>query len=635
MRETLTLAVHAGPAGRNRSGPARRTLAGGLTMLFLLAGTAGLFAQNTRIQAEVNTRRIGKGDPVILQISIDGSGAMGAELVEENPSSENFKLLQRPGVSTQYQFVNGQASTKKIFTFIFYALKTGKLALPVIKVDVGGTVSQSQPVEIEVVDGPVPQSRPQRQPNRDPFADMFGDESQPSGGGAANIGDDLLLRLEASRQQAWVGQPLTVSLVALYRINLQSVDQEKEGKMERCWVENVDLRNQARQLGRRQFGGKVYQSAQLKEWVLFPTRPGRLQLEPWTLKFGVVLPSRSFSIFGREEAVLRQSNPLEIAVKDFPAAGRPAGFSGLCGQFRLAAGLDKTRVKTGEGVNLKVTISGAGNFRSVPDIKLPEISGCKVYTPKTQESVRLQDGTLQGSRTWEFVLVPLDAGTVSIPAIQIPYFDPAGPAYRALSAPQLEIIAEPGAAGAATGLQAGVASLPLELKGQDIRYLHTGPALEITFPPVIYRRLWFQAAFPLLFLLAGGLAAWILIRRRQRFDLRNWARSRAAINARKALRKCEQLGRTGFSAEFFSCLYHLLQQYLEGRFGLAQIDLTSVRLRQLLSEAEVAPADAGEVIRLLQLCESSRYAPLPPGENPAGLLDSLRALLTRLEGGAK
>lgn len=604
------------------------------TLCCLILPVLSVRAEEPRVRATVDANRIGQDDTVQLEIAVEGPGAMGAE-APERPTSGDFRLVQGPNVATQFQFVNGQASTRKTFTFIFVPLRTGRFTLPAVKVAVEGKLYATQPIEVEVLAGSVGKSAANRPgQSRDPFDSIFNDEPDNAPAQAPEIGDEIFLRLEVSSSRVTVGQPLTASLVLFYRISVVQLDLEKEGKMEGFWAENIDISGRMQQLQqRRVVNGVPYNALPVRQWVLFPTRPGAFTLEPWILKLVAQVQARSFFSFARRVALFRQSNPVAVQVLDFPAAGRPPGFTSLCGRFELTAKPDKTQVGAGDGVNYKVTVRGEGNFRSLAEFKLPDIPGCKVYTPKTSEDLRLVGGTLRGSKTWDFILVPLAPGTLQLPPVSLAYFDPRGGAYRELRVPAVEIAVGPGTGEPGGVLPAGLAAMPLELKGKDIRFIRTGPALEKREGSRLYRQAWFWPLFPVLLILALALAIHDEQRRRLRRDVRGWARGRAAGSARKALRKCAAFGRKGFTDEFFDSLYRLLQKYLEERFGLNGIELTAARIRAALSEAGVSEADADAVLGLLQLCESSRYAPSRlAGSNPDQVLATARQVLDRLEG---
>ena len=599
----------------------------GMVVLTMMSGLAR--EVEGKVRATASADRIGLENTVTLEITIDGSDAADAEIVEK-PTSSNFRLIGGPNVSTQFRFVNGSASFTKVFAFSFMPLKTGRLELPSVKIRRGGQVSKTDPVQVEVVAGSVTPTRP-----GSPFGTLDPFDSDADAGAPVDPGDDLLLRLESPVHTVYVGQPVPLDLVLYHRVRIGGADLEKEGKFEGFWVETVELdpRDPSR-VSRRDHDGRQYNTQVLRRWVLFPLRTGRFEVDPWILRILVETPTRSFFEMTRRQVVLRRTNTVAISVADFPSAGRPAAFTGLCGRYEIQAGLDKSAVATGEAATVRLTVRGEGNLRSIPEQKLMEIPGCKIYAPKVQDSIRLEGGTLRGNRTWEFVVIPLEAGAFELAVPELSYFDPESRSFRSVTPPAMRLNATgERITGAGAGTSGGFTK-PIEMKGRDIRHIHTGPELEQLPSGRLYRRPWFLAMLGVLILVTLGAVAIDERRRYLQRDQRSWARSRAAVQARRDLRACSALGRKGLSAELFTRIYRLLQNYLRARFGVNSLELTGIRLRQILEVHQVGETATAELLDILQQCEHHRYAPaVAVSFLPEELLVRVERLLRVMEGG--
>lgn len=282
---------------------------------------------------------------------------------------------------------------------------------------------------------------------------------------------------------------------------------------------------------------------------------------------------------------------------------------------------------------MRVTLSGAGNFRDITELALPPVDGIKVYTPKVRDNIQLQDGVPRGSRTWEFVLVPIREGRVRIPAVELVAFDPADGQYHRLKTRTIDLDVSPGAVAESTPT-AGAGPVPLERKGRDIRFIHAGAELSLGTGRPLFRRTWFVALFPLVIIVAGLIVVIDERRRRLRSDTRSWARSRAGLRARKALRRLEKSAGDGISDAFVQGLVELWLAYLGDRFAISRIDVTANRLRRHLTTAEIDDETVDRLLELLNRCEGHRYAPADLEQTrPAELVTTTRELLSRLEGG--
>ncbi len=213
----------------------------------------------------------------------------------------------------------------------------------------------------------------------------------------------------------------------------------------RLWVRRGEVQNLgisppegAITLGERQIAkGRAY-DAQGQEWTSVTVT--------WPLTFATPGPR---SVRGQQEVVIpvgdgffdnrvmrRQAAiaPATLAVAALPDAGRPADFTGLIGPVTAETRLERERVSVGEGVVLSFTVSG----RQVDLVKRPalHLPGLQVY-PKDEKS----EG---GSHVFRWDLVPTAPGAVTIPALAVPYFDPAGKAYRSATGQALTLTVIPG-----------------------------------------------------------------------------------------------------------------------------------------------------------------------------------------------
>ncbi len=140
----------------------------------------------------------------------------------------------------------------------------------------------------------------------------------------------------------------------------------------------------------------------------------------------------------QNDSALSNSVPLEV--RELPAEGRPADFSGLVGSFTFSAEPSVPTVKVGETVTLDVTLSGNG---AISGFKLPDWSGdgFRVYDDEPVATSRLSDGKFSASATFKRAIVPQRPGPLTLPPLRASWFDPAEARYveRELPAITLEV----------------------------------------------------------------------------------------------------------------------------------------------------------------------------------------------------
>ncbi len=127
--------------------------------------------------------------------------------------------------------------------------------------------------------------------------------------------------------------------------------------------------------------------------------------------------------FGREESLTVKSDLINIEVKALPMLDRPGSFQGAIGTFSCRSISNSDRVSLGDPVRLIFEIEGTGNFSAMPAPILNSDSNFKIGPPAF--SFEGNEITMyEGKQHFEYILTPLKAGLINIPAILFSYFDP-------------------------------------------------------------------------------------------------------------------------------------------------------------------------------------------------------------------
>ncbi len=156
-----------------------------------------------------------------------------------------------------------------------------------------------------------------------------------------------------------------------------------------------------------------YQVIELRT-VLFPTVQGTVAIKAAAL----TIPDGTPGGQGKLEAP-----PVTVQVRPLPS-GSPGGFTGAVGRFDIFAEADSAAGQVNEPVQLRVTVSGEGNIEALPDPAWPEFAGWRVIESPADTDSQVVAGQITGSRTYGIVLVPEQAGELTIPEIGYTHFDP-------------------------------------------------------------------------------------------------------------------------------------------------------------------------------------------------------------------
>lgn len=580
----------------------------GLIAAILWTGEADA-QEDVKVSAQVSSERAFVGDPIDLEIVVDGStDAQPPDLSGIDGFTAEY-LGDENRSMTSMSMVNGRRSQNQTIEYVFkYALtptRAGSLQVPPITVQVEGKPHTSQPVWIDV-----------RAP-------------QPS--------EDFILKVESAKTKLYVGEPATLTITWYIssacnggrfagpdpagEYDLASPPDPRAshpGADARRFIDFTFLGNPA--VGERGEGhlhGRTFQTLKFSQ-VLIPRKAGTVRFGPINLAFDQVV-GQSRDIFDRRPTSTRvviASDPLDLEVSELPSTGRPADFSGLVGNFSVRASASPTSASVGDPINLTVRIRGPEPMLGVEAPDLASQSGFgEAFKLATEGWTEVQPPP-PGERAFSTTIRAKDDGVTEVPVIALPYFDPDSGEYRrAESAPiplSIRVTTEVTAADAIVAPRDGASGSPgPQLPGLERLPLGNGPAgliegdrgaalLAVQDPDAIE---WARSpvgmaavAAPVLCFVAAS--AW------------GPARRVLATPGRRALAKAEWAIRRGAaSGRPAEAVGAAVRTYVGQTMGRAPEAMTSRDCAALTLEH--APGSAAAIVALLEDCDGASYGGRP------------------------
>lgn len=497
---------------------------------------------------------------------------------------DNLELAGGPGRFDNVQMVNGSFSRSFTMTWRLRSLGVGKAAVRSLRLEVGDKVIQMRDREITVQEAPTgqadePAGEAGGAETDDPFERFFGPMLQRRPAPARRPA--VFLRAEVQPEHPFPGQQVLYTVYLYTRDDITSMAAREMPTFRGFWVRDVPqpqhLPTDMVSVGDERYGRVV-----VVQKALFPLRPGHYTIEPASMDLmAQVVESRWFGPpLSRPEQVTLKTPPLPVDVQPLPPA--PAGFAGAVGQMALTARLEPAQVRLGEASTLTVTLAGRGNVQGVAEPQIAPPPGLKVFPPQQQGEEKVVGTTVQGSRTWSWVIVPERAGQATLQVPEIPFFDPQSGRYKVASAPPLEV----------TVLAPATASTPSMLR--SIRNAAAGPA----HGPLSWPRL-----LPWLFAVPLGIALAILARRRREQALA--VPATAFATAEQHLKETEGEVRPRQAA---ARIEQAWRELLAARWGVPA-GTPSTRWGEELRARGADPAAAEELARLADDLHYLRYAP--------------------------
>jgi hypothetical protein len=596
---------------------AARTALGLAAALALLA-PRGARAADPAFTIELDREAVAPGEPFVCQVTLN----VADDQVEgyKAPDFKGLRVLsepQFPSRSTQMQIGGGQTFVQNSYTWSYQLMVApgakGPFVIGGARARVGGRELRSNTLNVRLgaSSGPTPGGRPSGAVHAPGFPfDMFGGQRAEQEPPASNGGS--FIRVVPDKTRVYVGEPVFVTWSFCTNQRVDKFDPTTEAHTDGFWSEDVPSTSPKGQFVFKDetINGRPYQVATISQKVLFPLREGKLTITPLEAEIAQV------DLFGSALRSQRlKADPVTIEAEPLPAAGRPAGFDAAdVGKYKLTMRADRTTVSVGEAVTVTVEVKGVGNVRNVQAPVPAAPDGWKSYPPK--ETVALDaPGGVGGTKTEEVLLLPERAGTVMLPSVELPTFDPSTKSYVTIKSDPLRLDVTGDATslsggGAPRGPGAAPAGAAVEnVIGAAIRPIRARSGLERDVGTTFLRS---RAFGWLLFLppFAFGLTVVVeRVRGRLASDTRRTQRRQVRRMVRQRLGAAEAHREAGRTTELYIEIDRVLREVLAARLGRPVTGLRRDELSELLA-ARGMPAEAtARILVELEACDLARFAP--------------------------
>ena len=519
---------------------------------------------------------------------------------------DGLEVIAGPYTSSQssYQMINGHTSSSSsvTITYTLYAAKNGSFTIGASHALVGGKRLSSRPVKIQV-------SGHAQRTNGAP--NMHGQNSydQPHmrSAGSAISGSDLFIKVSASKKRVHEQEPILLTYKVYTQVDLTQL----EGKMpdlKGFHTQEVPLPQQ-KTFHTETVNGRPYKCVTWSQYVMYPQMTGRLEIPSITFKGIVVQQNRNVDPM---EAFFNGGSGYVEVKKDIKAPGitlqvdplpqRPANFSGGVGKFNISASLDKKEVKAGEPITLRVVVGGIGNLKLLkqPVVNFPK--DFDKYDAKVTDKTRLTANGVEGNMVYDFLSVPRNQGSYTIPSVELTYYDTSKNAYKTIKTQPFKVEVEKGDGTSAE-------SEDFASQDKDIHTIKLGKAEQHKADEMFFGSFgyWISLLMPLI----AFVVLLIVFRRRaiENADIVKKRSNRAGKIATKRLRLANKLMLQGKQGEFYDEVMRALWGYMSYKLNMPAEKLNRDNIRETLGRHFVDDATIEKFTTALDECEFERYAP--------------------------
>lgn len=494
------------------------------------------------------------------QFSLDGAKFNGLEIVKQ-------------GQDRSFSFGFGDNA---VFTYkyVLKGNKPGVYTVPAVTINMNGKTYPTQSKKISIVK-----------------------KSKDTG-----VSGDLMLKLKPNKTSVYVGEAIRCDLQWYSSFQTQGFRLKELPKFDGFVVKALEAKTKSKI---KTINGKKYLTGKSHSFILTPIKAGTVKLP--VVKGDIYLTTgRGF--FQQTEPREITSNSVSLKIKSLPVAPQGNSRSVLIGQFKSKTRLDKKELKVNDAVTVRLSINGNGNLNALNELNIDFPSAFETLPPTIKNNVKTDLSGIHGSKTFEFVAIPRQPGTFTIPSIKISAFNPKQKKYYTLNSDPVTIkVTGSGSLDANPYSSSG--GKEVEIQGSDIRYINEGMKLS-SEKKSDYTRSLFQYLVLALSLLTFGIGSFAFQRRLlSKSEVKFNQKAKAKKVAKKYL-KSAQKEINGDKTKFYALIDDALNNYLLGKLMIEQSQLNQQTINDQFKKQHINESLIEETLKISNDCKMARFSPL-------------------------
>lgn len=559
-------------------------------IFLLLLSFQGLLAQ-VQFDASVSKTSLGINERLRVDFTMNEDGDNFSP-----PAFEGFRVVGGPNQAVSYSWMNGKKSFNKSFSYFLMPLKKGTLVIKQASIEIEGKIYKTAPIKVTITNAVQEEVNPYNPQQK--------------------MGEGIHLVAEISKTNPYINEPITV-VYKLYVSNTASVRNWREmasPKYNDFWSQNIDIKKLVVENGK--YNGEDYRYVVLRKTVLYPQKAGKLEIEPLSLDIEVDLPTGRRDFFGRMEYASGNktvsAGAKSISVRSLPEAGKPVDFSGAVGDFDFKVTPSKTTLKSGESLDLVVSVSGKGNLKlfNLPKPVVP--SALEMYDPEHKEKVNTPLSGMQGEITDTYTIIPQYKGNYQIKPMVFSYFDLSANAYKTITSKEIMVNVLDGPMPTSGDPQVASAEGKQNVVANDqFQFIK----LKTNLTAVAQKDFLGSGLFYSLLLAPFLIIPVIVLAKKKKEAIDGDVAGNKIRQSNKLAKKflSEANKQLGSKEAFYVAMEKALHNFLKAKLHIETSEMSKENIRELLLSKKAAPDTVQNFIVLMDSCEFARYTPASVG----------------------
>ncbi|HAS13664.1 MAG TPA: hypothetical protein DCS01_00010 [Idiomarina abyssalis] len=343
-------------------------------------------ADVSEVTATVDRNPVTANQSFVLTVTIDGD--VGNDSFSPSKLLKDF-VVGRTSVSRQTSMINGRLSKQTRFTTVLIPQAAGEYKIP--EITIGGV--SSQPITIEVLEAGSSQEKEQ---------------------------ETAFLEAQVDSEQVYLQQPIT------YVARLFLAADLNKGNLVPPEAENADVQ----QIGRdeestQMVNGRRYKVYQ-RVYQITPSKSGPLSITGARFDGEVFTQGQRsiFSSFSNTQPVSTIAETIDVNVKPVPANWQGHWLPSELVSISQSVSPEQETYTVGEPLTISYMLTAIGvKPEQLPEIKPEFPDTVRVYPDGDETDQFTRNGVVISQKTVSFAIVPNQPGPLSIPALEVPWFN--------------------------------------------------------------------------------------------------------------------------------------------------------------------------------------------------------------------
>lgn len=375
-----------------------------IIMLLVLLCAPALQAAEITISADSNVISPGESTELVITVQ-SGSVEINQTVV---PRVDGLDITYG-GSGSSYQYINGKSSSSTTITFHVTGIKEGNYTIPPFTVTAGGQKLYTQPVSITVNKG--------------------------AQGSRGDSSINVFCDVELSSDSCYSGQPVMMRYYIYHtagadlRINRVLKQPLSDGFIVKEINETIPSTDSVKK-------GLNLVKEHVVTYCLIPEITGNRQTGGGSM---LVSAEQGRGFFSRPVQAELLFPEKKLTVKAVPAKGKPSGYSGDVGDFKLEAEIKSGKYMVNQEIQVPVTVTGRGNFFLMSKPAFENTEGIRVLVEETNPELALAGNDISGTKKFLVTIIPQAEGNFKSGSLSLVFFNPSTNSYASASSEPLSL----------------------------------------------------------------------------------------------------------------------------------------------------------------------------------------------------